>query len=94
MSMQIYKIEWLHCFRMSERDQNRRTINNESQHLQRKITGKELKCDEEIRTQIMTLVEILDEKGIINKKEYQRIVAMRLHEISKALAFEEIDEEI
>jgi hypothetical protein len=39
-------------------------------------------------------VEILDEKGIINKKEYQRIVSMRLHEISKALAFDEIDEEI
>jgi len=79
---------------MSERDYNPRTNNNETPHLPRKITGKELKCDEEIRTKIMTLVEILDEKGIINKKEYQRIVAMRLHEISKALAFEEIDEEI
>lgn len=58
------------------------------------ITGKDLKWDEEFRIQINTLVEILDEKGIINKKEYQRIVSMRLHEISKALAFEEIDEEI
>lgn len=79
---------------MGESDRNPRTNNNETQHLPRKITGKELKFDEEIRTQIMTLVELLDEKGIINKKEYQRIVAMRLHEISKALAFEEIDEEI
>ncbi|MFZ0511957.1 MAG: hypothetical protein WAM14_10150 [Candidatus Nitrosopolaris sp.] len=60
----------------------------------RKITGKELKSDEEFRTQLSTLVEILDEKGIINKNEYQRIVSMRLHEMSKALAFEEIDEEI
>jgi hypothetical protein len=79
---------------MGERDHNPRTNNNETQHLPRKITGKELKCDEEIRTQIMTLVELLDKKGIINQKEYQRMVAMRLHEISKALAFEEIDEEI
>lgn len=79
---------------MDERDHNPRTNSNESQHPPRKITGKELKYDEESRTQIMTLVELLDEKGIINKKEYQRIVAMRLHEISKALAFEEIDEEI
>jgi hypothetical protein len=60
----------------------------------RKITGKDLKWDEEFRIQISTLVEILDEKGTINKKEYQRIVSMRLHEISKALAFDEINEEI
>ena len=79
---------------MNQRDHNPGANNDETPHIPRKITGKELKCDEEIRTKIMTLVEILDEKGIINKKEYQRIVAMRLHEISKALAFEEIDEEI
>jgi hypothetical protein len=60
----------------------------------RKVTGKELEFEEEIRVQLSTLVEILDERGIINKNEYQRIVSMRLHEISKALAFEEIDEEI
>jgi hypothetical protein len=79
---------------MSDRNHNPRANNNETPHIPRKITGKELACDEEIRTQIMTLIEILDEKGIINKKEYQRIVSMRLHEISKALAFEELDEEI
>jgi len=60
----------------------------------RKITGKELKSQEEVRIQLSVLVELLDEKGIINKKEYQRIVSMRLHELSKALAFEEMDEEI
>jgi hypothetical protein len=37
---------------------------------------------------------MLDEKGIINKKEYDRMMAMRLHEISKASAIEELDEEI
>jgi predicted transcriptional regulator YheO len=39
-------------------------------------------------------VEILDEKGILDMKEYRRMVAMRLHEISKAGAFEELDTEL
>lgn len=79
---------------MNERRYNRTTDDIEDRSLPRKITGKELKSEEEIRAQLNTLVEILDEKGIINKKEYQRIVSMRLHETSKALAFEEIDDEI
>jgi hypothetical protein len=79
---------------MNQRDHIPGANNDETPRIPRKITGKELKCDEEIRTQINTLVEILDTKGIIKKKEFQRIVSMRLHEISKALAFEEIDEEM
>ena len=79
---------------MNQRDHNPGANNDETPHIPRKITGKELKFDEEIRTQISTLVELLDAKGIIKKKEFQRIVSMRLHEISKALAFEEIDEEM
>jgi len=78
---------------MNQRRQNAGADDVENQRTT-KITGKDLRWDEEFRIQINTLVEILDEKGIINKKEYQRIVSMRLHEISKALAFEEIDEEI
>ena len=66
----------------------------ESLSTDRKITGKELKSEEEFRIQLSVLVELLDEKRLINKKEYQRIVSMRLHESSKALAFEEMDEEI
>ncbi|HEV8405794.1 MAG TPA: hypothetical protein VGQ13_07810 [Nitrososphaera sp.] len=58
------------------------------------ITGKELSETEEMSARLTTLVEMLDEKGIINKKEYDRMVAMRLHEISKASAIEELDEEI
>lgn len=78
---------------------NQKRHNSDADHVEnprtaRRITGKDLKWDEELRIQISTLVEILDENGIINKKEYQRIVTMRLHEISKALAFDEIDEEI
>ena len=60
----------------------------------KKITGKELTSLEEISARLTTLVEMLDEKGIISNKEYHRTCAMRLHEISKATSFEQIDEEI
>ena len=60
----------------------------------KKITGKELSETEELSARLTALVEILDQKGIINKGEYRRTVAMRLHEISKAGAFEELDEEL
>ena len=59
-----------------------------------KVTGKELSDTEELSARLTTLVEMLDAKGIINKNEYSRTVAMRLHEISKAGAFEELDEEL
>ncbi len=59
-----------------------------------KITGKELTQLEELSARLTTLVEMLDGKGIINKREYDRTVAMRLHEISKAAAIEELDEEL
>ena len=73
---------------------NSTTDNIESLGTDRKITGKELKFEEEFRIQLSVLVELLDEKSLINKNEYQRIVSMRLHELSKALAFEEMDEEM
>jgi len=60
----------------------------------KKITGKELNEIEELSARLTTLVEILDEKGILDMKEYRRMVAMRLHEISKAGAFEELDTEL
>lgn len=60
----------------------------------RRVTGKELTEAEELSARLTTLVEMLDEKGVINKQEYIRMVAMRLHEISKAAAFEELDEEL
>lgn len=60
----------------------------------RKITGKELSETEELSARLDALVEMLDAKGIINKKEYNRTVAMRLHEVSKAGAIEELDEEL
>ena len=60
----------------------------------KKITGKELTSLEEISARLTTLVEMLDEKGIVSKKEYLRTCSMRLHEISKATSFEQLDEEI
>ncbi|HEY7507462.1 MAG TPA: hypothetical protein VH621_07620 [Nitrososphaera sp.] len=59
-----------------------------------KVTGKELSDAEELSARLTTLVEMLDAKGIISKNEYGRTVAMRLHEISKAAAFAELDEEL
>jgi predicted transcriptional regulator YheO len=60
----------------------------------RKVTGRELTYSEEIGARLDTLIELLQEKGIINKKEYDSRVAMNLHEISKATAFQEMDEEL
>jgi predicted transcriptional regulator YheO len=60
----------------------------------KRITGKDLNEIEELSARLTTLVEILDEKGILDMKEYRRMVAMRLHEISKAGAFEELDTEL
>jgi hypothetical protein len=60
----------------------------------KKITGRELTLSEEISTRLSTLVELLQDKEVINKKEYESRVAMRLHEITKATAFEEMNEEL
>ena len=60
----------------------------------KKITGKELSETEELSARLTTLVEMLDQRGVISKGEYRRMVAMRLHEISKAAAFEELEEEL
>lgn len=60
----------------------------------KKVTGKDLTGSEELSARLTTLVEMLDEKGVINAKEYSRVVAMRLHEISKAAAFEELEDEL
>jgi hypothetical protein len=61
--------------------------------ISKKVTGRELTHFEETTTRLNTLIELLQDNGIINKREYESRVAMRLHEISKATAFEEMDEE-
>ena len=63
-------------------------------YVSRKVTGKELGDLDEISARLTTLVEMLDQKGVIDKKEYGRTVAMRLHEISKAGAIGDLEEEL
>jgi hypothetical protein len=58
------------------------------------VTGKELTELEEITVMLDVLIEELQRRNIIDKKEYGRLVAMRLHEFSKARAFEDLDEEL
>jgi hypothetical protein len=67
-----------------------------SSHLNkgRIVTGKELDQLEELNIKLDTLVELLSEKGVVSKREYSSNVMMRLHEISKAKSFEDLDEEL
>ncbi|HEY7227345.1 MAG TPA: hypothetical protein VH481_04405 [Nitrososphaeraceae archaeon] len=67
-------------------------VKNES--TQRKITGKELSLEDELSIKLEVLVEMLDYKGVLSKKEFERKATMKLHEISKARAFEDLEQEI
>ena len=67
---------------------NRKNDINES----KMVESRELDQLEELSIRIDTLVELLSEKGIINKKGYINNVMMRIHETSKAKSFDECDE--
>ena len=67
---------------------------NRNESTKKKITGKELSSQDEINIKLDTLVELLVSKGILSRREFERMSTMRLHEISKARAFEDLDEEI
>ena len=58
------------------------------------IKGKQLDQIEELSVKIDLLVELLSEKGIINRKGYMNNLMMRLHETSKAKTFQDMNEEI
>lgn len=73
---------------------NKNDSRKRPKHGEKDVTGKELSAFDELSSRLNTLVELLDHKQVINKKEYERVVAMRLHELSKALAFEGLKEEI
>jgi len=68
---------------------NRKNDINESKKV---VESSELDQLEELSIRIDTLVELLTEKGIINKKVYVNNVMMRIHETSKAKSFDECDE--
>jgi hypothetical protein len=67
---------------------------NRNESSKKKITGKELSSQDEVNIKLDTLVELLVRKGILSRREFERMTTMRLHEISKARAFEDLDEEI
>jgi predicted transcriptional regulator YheO len=67
-------------------DNNRHSLRSDEN------ASKELTELEEVSARIATLVDMLHEKGLINKKVYERTLAMRLHEISKATVFAEMSD--
>jgi hypothetical protein len=69
-------------------------MNKNESTKKKKITGKELSSQDEVNIKLDTLVELLVSKGILSRREFERMSTMRLHEISKARAFEDLDEEI
>lgn len=69
-------------------------IESKTDEKEDKTTGRELTPLEEISVRFHTIVELLEEKNIISKNEYNSRLAMRLFEVSKATAFKEIEEEL
>ncbi|HEU4482545.1 MAG TPA: hypothetical protein VFR65_05785 [Nitrososphaeraceae archaeon] len=65
---------------------------NEKSKAKEVVESRELDQIEELSIRIDTLVELLADKGIINKKGYINNVMMRIHETSKAKSFDECDE--
>ena len=58
------------------------------------VRGKEFGQLEELSMKLDTLIDLLSEKGIITKKQFDNNVMMRIHENSKARSFEDFEEEI
>lgn len=56
------------------------------------VESNEIDPLEELSIRIDTLVELLSDKGIINKKGYINNVMMRIHESSKAKSFDDFEE--
>lgn len=56
------------------------------------VESNEIDPLEELNIRIDTLVELLSDKGIINKKGYINNVMMRIHESSKAKSFDDFEE--
>ena len=56
------------------------------------VESNEIDPLEELSIRIDTLVELLSDKGVINKKGYINNVMMRIHESSKAKSFDDLEE--
>ena len=72
---------------------NTKTYSNNYKNKAKEVVEKnELDPLEELNIRIDTLVELLSNKDIINKKEYINNVMMRIHESSKAKSFNNLEE--
>jgi hypothetical protein len=58
------------------------------------IKGKDFGQLEELTMKLDTLIDLLSEKGIITKKQFDNNIMMRMHESSKARGFDDFTEEI
>ncbi len=58
------------------------------------IKGKDFGQLEELTMKLDTLIDLLSEKGIITKKQFDNNIMMRMHESSKARGFEDFEQEI
>ena len=68
------------------------TSKNDKNKAKEVVESNELDPLEELHIRIDTLVELLSDKGIINKKGYINNVMMRIHESSKAKSFDNLEE--
>jgi hypothetical protein len=68
------------------------TIHSKNNNAKEVVNPNELDPLEELSIRIDTLVELLSDKGIINKKAYINNVMMHIHESSKAKSFDDLEE--
>ncbi len=65
---------------------------NDKNKVKEVVESNEIDPLEELSIRIDTLVELLSDKGVINKKGYINNVMMRIHESSKAKSFDDLEE--
>lgn len=77
---------------MNESSEKNGTIYSKNNNAKDTVNPNELDPLEELSIRIDTLVELLSDKGIINKKAYINNVMMHIHESSKAKSFDDLEE--
>lgn len=77
-----------------EKEKDQPAYHNHEPDSSKNDNEEELNKFEELSIKIDVLVELLSEKGIINKKMYLNNLMMHLHQTSKAKSFEKYDQEI
>lgn len=77
-----------------EKEKDEHSYNSHGPDSSKNVNEEELNKFEELSIKIDVLVELLSEKGIINKKMFLNNLMMHLHQTSKAKSFEKYDQEI